>query len=149
MAVTLTTADETLRRQLTAYLADVDGVDGGGGVLVQGHAALGHAVSFLMVNRAPHQACTLRLGADTGAHSAAAQPVVFQASAPAPAPTSGATGATGGSTRGSSVNGGGSAVPSACVDVFHLHCHFNGTDGSEAAARELLASTEAASNDSY
>lgn len=33
----------------------------------------------------------------------------------------------------------GSVVPSQCIDLFHLHCHFD--EATEAAARRLLAST--------
>ena len=36
------------------------------------------------------------------------------------------------------------ADPRVCVEIFHLHCHFNGLPGSEAAARSLLEATKAA-----
>ena len=81
--------------------------------------ALGLSLAWLLVNRPAGAHCSLRLGGEDGA---GAQPIVLHARASAAAAAASPP-----------------AVPAACVEVYHLHCHFNGRPGSEAAARALLA----------
>jgi hypothetical protein len=87
-----------------------------------GTAGLGALLAFAYVNRPVHAVAVIRAPGVFGADTISVGPP--PADVPVPV-----------ANRHSF-----DADPDACVDLFHLHCHFDAS--TEEAARELLASTE-------
>ena len=120
---------------------------------------LGAAIAWLMVNRHASTRCTLRLDGVL-AHPFQLLPSPFAASdgggggveagaadAEKPAPSSSPPSTTTSTTPSSAAHNGPNADPTCCVEIYHLHCHFNDVPGSEAAAVDILESTAQAVTD--
>ena len=108
--------------------------------------ALGLALAWLLVNKPPAAHCTLRL---CGEADAGAQPIVLHASPVAAAAKAAATAGVDASLArnrdgGDVAAGAAGARPSECVEVYHMHAHFNDARGSEAAALALLGAARTA-----
>ena len=99
--------------------------------------ALGLALAWLLVNKPPAAHCTLRL---CGEADAGAQPIVLHASPVAAAAKAAATAGVDASLArdrdcGDVAAGAAGARPSECVEVYHLHAHFETTRGDRRQRR--------------
>ena len=128
--------DGKLRTSRTAVSGELLIEPRGSGTSNAQEHALGLALAWLLLNKPLDASCSLRL---EGRADADSLPVVIHASPAAVAAAAAATAATAKAAPSPTPT-----EPSSCVEVYHLHAHFNSVPGSEAAARELLGAVRAA-----
>jgi hypothetical protein len=98
---------------------------------------LGETLSWLLVNKPPHSTAALALHTQ---YADACGPL----GNPVRLPGIGTGVVAPVRADGGQTIGGAEANPRACVDIYHLHCHFNGNPGSAEAAEALLVGAKAA-----